>query len=265
MKRTLTAIVLVLAASAALALPAPKDIASAVNSGHLPQAEAMLHDVIKEKPGSAKAHYELGQVLAREGRKIEARQELLVAQRLDPSLKFATDPQRFNDLLSRLPAPTPASIMTPAEASPHPTAAAQATTRFPWGYVLLGSGALLLIWLFVRRSASAPMMMPAGTSTGGSAVTGGAFGHGPGSYSPTQASGSGLGGAVLGGIAGMAAGYGLAKVLESGSDDRHVQSANDNREFIPVDPSPQADYGAFDAGSGDSWDAGDGASSDQSW
>ena len=44
----------------AWALPTPQDIEAAVNSGKLAQAESMLREVIKEKPNSAKAHYELG-------------------------------------------------------------------------------------------------------------------------------------------------------------------------------------------------------------
>ena len=71
-----------LAAAAALALPTPKDIESAVNAGHLTQAESMLREVIQEKPQSAKAHYELGQVLARETRYADAHTELKKAKEL---------------------------------------------------------------------------------------------------------------------------------------------------------------------------------------
>jgi tetratricopeptide (TPR) repeat protein len=266
MKKVLASIVLILATSAAMALPSPKDISAAVGSGQLPHAEAMLREVIKEKPGSAKAHYELGQVLAGEGRRIEARQELLEAQRLDPSLRFATDPKHFTELLNRLPATASAPIVSSAAAAPHPVAAAQAVDQLPWGYLLLGGGAVLMVWLFMRRSTSAPMMTPAAASAGSSTVSGGGFGYGQGTYNQPYPAGSGLGGAVLGGIAGMAAGYGLAKVLENDSDNHRVQSvAPDNSSFIPVDPSPQADMGAFDVGSGDSWDSVDGAPSDENW
>ena len=54
-------------AGVCLALPAPHDIEQAVANGQLPQAERMLREVIAEKPRSARAHYELAQVLAREG------------------------------------------------------------------------------------------------------------------------------------------------------------------------------------------------------
>ncbi|RLJ62134.1 tetratricopeptide repeat protein [Sulfurisoma sediminicola] len=265
MKRAIASIVLVLTASAALALPTPKDIATAVNSGQLSQAEAMLHEVIKEKPASAKAHYELGQLLAREGRKIEARQELLEARRLDPSLKFATDPKHFNELLDRLPESIGAPVTSPAAATLHPAVVAPAAPQLPWGFMLLGGGAILVIWLFMRRSASAPVMTPSAASATGGSLSGGGFGYGPGTPIQPQAAGSGLGGAMLGGIAGMAAGYGLAKVLESGSENQRIQPARDNSSFIPVDSSPQVDFGAFDAGSGDSWDSADAGPSDERW
>ena len=67
LQRMLLALTLALAAGWALALPSPKDIEAAVGAGQLPQAEAMLREVLQTKPQSAKAHYELGQVLARQG------------------------------------------------------------------------------------------------------------------------------------------------------------------------------------------------------
>ena len=82
----------------ALALPSPKDIEAAVDAGHLAQAESMLREVIQEKPQSAKAHYELGEVLAREGHYAQAAQELKEAKSLEPSLKFTHQPEQFNAL-----------------------------------------------------------------------------------------------------------------------------------------------------------------------
>lgn len=265
MKKILTGIALVLITAAALALPAPKDIAAAVNSGHLAQAEAMLQEVIKEKPGSAKAHYELGQVLAREGRNIEAKQELLEAQRLAPSLKFASDPKHFNDLLGRLSAAPTAPVARASAPLIQPAINATPAAVFPWIYLILGGGAIFLLWMFMRRSAAAPAMMPAGTSSAGGTLAGGGFGAGPGAYSPPQTAGSGMGGAVLGGIAGLAAGYGLAKVLENGTDSHRTQNANDGNGFIPIDNTPSADNDVFDAGAGDSWDSGESSSSDDNW
>ena len=86
----------------ALALPSPKDIEASVQAGQFDRAESQLREVLREKPSSARAHYELGQVLAREGRYLEAEQALRQAQKLEPSLKFAHSPQQFNELLTKL-------------------------------------------------------------------------------------------------------------------------------------------------------------------
>ena len=63
--RWLGSFVLMGVCTLALALPSPKDIEAAVNAGRLTQAETMLREVLQDKPGSARAHYELGQVPCR--------------------------------------------------------------------------------------------------------------------------------------------------------------------------------------------------------
>ena len=115
-------------------------------------------------------------------------------------------------------------------------------------------------------------MMPAG---GPSYAPNPGFGQQPygqpyGAPAPGSGMG-GVGGVVLGGLAGAAAGYGLAKVLEHGEDrpvEHHSSGLNDNSGgFTPIDNPP--DYGSFDAGSGssDSWDSGGGGggSDDNNW
>ncbi|MBS1188554.1 MAG: tetratricopeptide repeat protein [Rhodocyclaceae bacterium] len=277
MKKIIMALSLVLASSVALALPAPKDIEAAVKAGQLSQAETMLHEVIKEKPASAKAHYELGQVLAREGKNQEARKELLEAQRLDPSLKFASDPQRFRDLLNRIPVGTPAAPVARSVDATRPVAPAPAPVQasFPWIYVVLGGAALVIVWLLMSRRRAAAAPAPVGAAASGGGAPGGYGSYGPGygpGYGAPQTPASGIGGAVLGGLAGMAAGYGLSKILE-GNEPHEPQARNaaaDN-DFIPIgsDGGGAPDYGSFDAGSGggDSWDGGDSSSSsgDDNW
>jgi hypothetical protein len=69
---------------------------------------------------------------------------------------------------------------------------------------------------------------------------------------------------MLGGLAGMAAGYGIAKAMEH---DEAPASHADNSGFSSLDTARNfdtPDYGAFDAGNGgDSWD--DGGSDDSNW
>lgn len=286
MKRIAATLVLVVMSAMAFALPSPKDIESAVNAGQLSQAETMLNEVVREKPNSARAHYELGEVLARLGRNPEARQALLEAQRLDPALKFARDPRHFQELLSKIPAASP-TLSTPPTGRLNQMAPVQspAAPAFPWTYILVAGGGLLAAWLFFRRRvASSPAQgAPMGLAPGGGGVAGGAgtgagpgtgygpgpgTGYGPGYGAPPRSAGMGMGGAVLGGVAGLAAGYGLAKVLghESNAASNHA-SGNDSG-LIPIESGTPPEYGAFDAGAGadDSWDdAGSSSSDDSSW
>jgi hypothetical protein len=77
-------------------------------------------------------------------------------------------------------------------------------------------------------------------------------------------------GAVVGGLAGVAAGYALSKALEG---DQHAAppasaeaapSAGQNG-YVPFDTPAQHDLGAFDAGSGNDWDSADSGGGDDSW
>ena len=250
MKRIAAILVLVAMSSVAFALPSPKDIESAVNAGQLSQAETMLNEVVREKPNSARAHYELGEVLARLGRNPEARQALLEAQRLDPTLKFARDPRHFQELLSKIPAASP-SLSSPSKGQLSQMAPAQspAAPSFPWTYVLVAGGGLLAAWLFFRRAApSSPARgMPMGLAPAGGVAGGGipgtgaapgpgpATGYGPGYGAPPQSAGMGMGGAVLGGVAGLAAGYGLAKVLGHESNAASNHATGNDSGLIPID------------------------------
>lgn len=291
-RRLLAGLALALAASFAWALPTPKDIEQAVNAGEYRQAETMLREVIKEKPQSAKAQYELGEVLAREGRNIEARAALQEAQRLDPSLKFASSPQRFNDLLNKIPKTDSLSSTAPGAslggpaAKPAPThntapvvsqsapAPASSGSSFPWGYILIAGGVLFVVWKLATRVLPSPSPAPgmagdAAFGRGPVAQPGygqagyGQPGYGQPGYGAPPSSGPGLGGVVLGGLAGAAAGYGLAKVLEHGNEDRgshdsgggYGNSGGGSSLGGGSGYSPidnPPDYGSFDAGSGSS-------------
>jgi hypothetical protein len=253
-----------LTAAVALALPTPKDIEAAVSAGHLTQAESMLREVIQEKPQSPKAHYELGQVLARESRYADAQMELKKAKDLDPTLKFAGSPEKFNDTFdkvnrlaqtaasgdlssSALKAPaTPVTVLAPK-------APAAAEPALSMSYIWLGIAGLVVLALFLRRNktqvatpvyAPAP---PAGTVMGGPAGAamaprgfGSQFtpnapinnpgypaGYGPNGQ-PVGGMGSGIGGAVVGGLAGVAAGYALSKVLDGNHNNDHGNNAAAN-------------------------------------
>ncbi len=277
-----------LAASAlAWALPAPKDIETAVSQGHLTHAETLLREVIAAKPQSAKAHYELGQVLLRENRASEAQTELKQAQTIDPSLKFASSDKQFHELMERTQAkaqPAHAVNVPPAAQAPTP-----AGNGFSLTYVWMGIAALGVIALLIRMNRPAPQ--PSGYAQQPTPPAGGplstAFGRNPvPGYAPAPAGypaagypataptgGSTVTGAVVGGLAGVAAGYALSKALEG---DHHTASPTqspasntwaDNQGYVSAEPASSVPD--FDAGTGSDWDdnsGGDsGGSSDDNW
>jgi hypothetical protein len=260
-----------------LALPTPKEIAASVQSGQFDRAETQLREVLKAKPDSAKAHYELGQVLARQGRYIEAEQALNEARRLEPSLKFATSAQQFNELLGKVTAKTAAPVQSaplqaapaPARvAPPAPTAAPRSESSTPWGLILLGLAGVALVIVWLRRSAAAKPL-PVATYPAATAAEPRGFGQ---AYSPTPAypqanapgypaapmggagAGSTVRGAVVGGLAGLAAGYALSKAMDG--NQQHGSSGLQNEGYRSLDNAPaQPDLGSFDAGAGgDNWD-----------
>jgi hypothetical protein len=248
------------ATSLAFALPTPKDIETAVNSGKLHQAEVMLKEVIDAKPQSAKAQYELGQVLAQEARYAEAQIALKKAKEIDPSLKFTSDVQKFNEtqeFVTRKLNGETTSQHTNATASVAPTTTQTSTeNHFPLSYIWAGIGCLALLALFLRRQATtqanAPSVNNPITSAYGAPQT-----YPPSSYPAQQPMGtgigSGIGGAVVGGLAGVAAGYAISKALEG---DHHTSSgsASQDNAYIPLESNSQAGLGGFDSGSGNDWD-----------
>ncbi len=289
---------LVLSATLALALPTPKDIEAAVAAGQYTQAESMLREVLQDKPQSAKAHYELGQVLAHAHRYKEAQTELQKAKDIDPSLKFATSPEKFNTVLTKVndlaAAPT-SSVVTESSVSPGTHAANKAAPESaasggssPLTYVWLAIAGLVVLGLWLRRSAAnatnnasqtayAPVATPMGTPSAprgfGAQFTPNAApaGYAPQGYAQPNSGGSTMTGAVVGGLAGVAAGYALSKALEG---DHHTaaptsagaSSSAGNGGYVPFDTPAQPDLGTFDAGSGSDWDSADsGGGSDDSW
>ena len=266
--KSVLASALVLSATLALALPTPKDIEAAVAAGHYTQAETMLREVLQDKPQSAKAHYELGQVLAHEHRYKEAQTELQKAKDIDPSLKFATSPDKFNAVYAKVNelavAPSSSVVMEPsvvpgthaaAKTTPEPAMSGGGSSLM---YVWLAIAGLVVLGLWLRRSAA--NATPAGYAPQG---------YAPQGYAQPSG-GSTLTGAVVGGVAGVAAGYALSKALEG---DHHTSPpaasgaspVADNGGYVPFDTPAQPDLGAFDAGSGSDWDSADAGGSDDSW
>lgn len=257
----------------ALALPAPKDIEAAVNAGRLTQAETMLREVLQDKPGSARAHYELGQVLARQAKYDEALAEVQRAKSIDSSLKFAASPEKFQQTLDRigaaastakLPSATAAANLaaTAAPAPAPPPAPVPASPALNLNYVLLGIGVLLLVAFLVRRnkaqaasanmgyapsapSPAAPVL--AGSSGFGAQFTpnapaypgGPAAGYAPGSapgYRPGYGApmqGGGMGSGMGGAVLGGVAGMAAGYALSKALEGDHQTNANQGASAAP--------------------------------
>ena len=212
---------MVLACTLALALPTPKDINAAVEAGDFKRAETLLREVLAEKPNSAKAHYQLGEVLARETRYDEALAQLKQARAIDPALKFASSPEKFQQVLDKVDAAAASGkAVTTTPASPAATSAAPAPERresgFPTGYLVGGILLIVLVVVLIRRSNAATRasqgMYAGATPYGAGNPMAAQPGYGPGGNMAPQPGygapqGSGMGGAVIGGVAGLAAGY----------------------------------------------------------
>ena len=82
-----------------------------------------------------------------------------------------------------------------------------------------------------------------------------------------------MGGAVMGGVAGLAAGYALSKAMEGGANHPNPAASNnaanpaqDSAGYVPFDNPSRPEMGAFDAGAGgDSWDVGQSPMDDDEW
>jgi len=238
-------------------------------------------------------------VLARQEHYADAQIALKKAKELDPSLKFAASPEKFNetfDKVSRLAqGPSSAALasgLSPAAKPPAASAtvaAVPAPTQptFPLSYVLLGVAGLVILALVLRRSktnvataATGFSAAPGAAMQGGTATAPRGFGAQFTPNAPTNRSGyapaaqpmgggmgSGIGGAVIGGLAGVAAGYALSKALEG---DQHSNSSNanpadNNNSYVPIDSPAQPDLGGFDAGSDGGWDDSSSSGGDDSW
>jgi len=271
--------ILAFTACLALALPSPKEIEAEMRAGNLAKAESMLREVIAEKPQSAKAHYELGQVLARQEHYAQAHQELLKAKEIDPTLKFASSPEKFNvvfDKVSQLQNKTPTaqhSVATAQAPSPVPAQSGGINLNYVW-IGIAGLVALALIIRIARPAPPATNYAPAypQTNPDGSAAQRG-FGqqYAPGAPQPYGQApggvGSGMGGAVIGGLAGVAAGYALSKAMEGdhGAGNANAAPAQSGG-YVPFDSPAQPDLGSFDSGSGgDSWGDSGSSGGDDSW
>ncbi len=230
----------------AVAEPTMDQVYAATRGGHLAEARSMMQEVVSLHPNSAKAHYVNAEVLARSGDVGAARNELAVAEKLEPGLPFA-NPTSVQQLRQELTGRSMGAPVSAVESGPG---------GMSWAWIIgLGGLALLLVILMVRRQARQNSIMqypqsPGGYYPGGSAPMGQPM-------APMGGGGSGLMGTLATGAAlgaGMVAGEALANRLVNGPD--HASSA------IPQESLSNSDMGGQDFGVSDpgSWDSGGGDS-----
>lgn len=223
--------------------PTLHQVYETARTGQLEQAQQMMNQVLRDHPKSAKAHYVAAELYAKQGNSSSGRQQLKVAQSLEPGLPFAK-PEAVRALQREL------SQAQPVRGAPVPPVPAAFHAAFPWIAVLLVlSGIGILLFIFRRRNLPAYSQYPAAVTPGNSGGTSGAPNVGPGM-------GSGIAGGLASGLAvgaGVVAGEELAHhFLDS---DRHEGSAPPAAN-PPVDNPDNGDMGGSDFGvsDDDSWD-----------
>jgi len=245
--------------------PTVSQIYEAASAGHLDQAQAMMDQVLRDHPNSAKAHYVQAELYAREGKMALGRSALNQAEQLKPGLPDE-DPRSVQELKAELGMGSPAmpgerSGMRPAPAAVH----------FPWGAVLILVLVVGAFWMLFRRRNTYAQYPAAGGAPGY-----GPGGNGPGGYGPgggPVGPGGGIGSSIAGGLAGgLAAGAGIVAgeelahhFLDGGQPQGGVIPPANAGEWEKERPNTDmggADFGVNDPGS---WDDGGGGGDGGDW
>ncbi len=198
----------------------PAMVKQALASGNYAQAEQELNQVIAQHPDSAKAHYVLAQVLAKEGNLQGARQQLDAAAKIDPAIHF-TSPDRYNAFRAEIGqamgelgghrASTAASYGRPATIAP-----SEAQHGHGFG-LIIGLVILLavvaLIWRAMSRSSQARAPLPPQGFNNGYGANGYGQPPQPPPYGP-QGGGRSVMGQVASTAAGVAGGMLAADAIE---------------------------------------------------
>jgi hypothetical protein len=239
--------------------PTLHQVYEAAQAGKLAQADQMMTVVLQQHPNSGKAHYVEAELSAKEGQIDRARSELATARQLAPGLPFARP-----DAVAALEARISGAPVTAA----HPGNAA--SQGFPWGLMLFGLGAILLVFWIVRKfsSRSQTVISPGPYYTG----TAGGMPTSPYGGSPMMPMGGGgvMGGGMgSGGLmsnlvtgatvgAGMVAGEELAHHFLDGNRNTPAPDNSGWNDASVNDNMGGNDFGSTDGGSWDDSSSGGG-------
>jgi len=296
MRRILVMVALAILSFASFALPSIDEVQAEVQRGNYVQAESLMREVVRARPGSAKAHYVYAEILAHNRHFDQAAQEAREARRVAPDLNF-TQPDKFRAFeqllareqrtgrsLSSMSSPSTAWMQALGERPP-----ANRNSSLPgWIGWLAAAAVALLLWLTVRavRQSAA---MPAGYAGAGyGAPAQGpnpASGSGPvpgyGQMNSPPSAGSGMLGTGLAAAGGFAAGMLADKLFEGGRERGMSGSgAASSGGLAPGafdeasarnEAAGELEQRQIDFGSGGDWDSGsdanadNGNSSDDGW
>ncbi len=261
MKSLLGACVLALAFNVAMPTYAADqfslhDVYQAAETGNIAKAQAMMEQVLRDHPDSAKAHYVEAQLLAKQGKLAAAAAELGTAERLKPGL-----PDEKPQSVQELKAVIAGHAGNISNARPQ-----DAQGGFGLGSILLIL-ALVVFIFFVGRAMGRrnnPVVYPAGNFNGGNAPYGQApYGGAPYGGAPM---GGGMGSGIMGGLAtgaalgaGMVAGEAMMHHFTDGDGNTHsngvISDANAGDSWTDNNDMGGNDFGVTDSGS---WDDGGG-------
>lgn len=282
MRRVLVTLALAMLSFTAFALPSLDEVQAEVRRGNYAQAEASMREVVKDRPGSARAHYVYAEILAHNQRYDRAAQEVREARQLAPDLNF-TQPDEFRAFEALLARErrtsrplssmwSPANAWTPA--LDRPLAPARDTGIPAWLWVLSGAAVLLLLWrtaAVVSRAMATPAN-PAGTGYRYAAAPQppASFSNPGAAYAPASAAPSAASGMLGTGVAaagGFAAGMLVDKLLSDGRE-RGMSGigAAPGVGFLPGgyegtssrdEAADELEQRPIDFGSGNGWGGGD--------
>ena len=268
---TLAVMLLCCTAGPAMAADATiQQVYAAAKSGDTDGALAMMAPVLKDHPGSAKAHYVEAELLARANRLSEARSELAKARSLAPGLPGITS-HSVKELDAKLNG-TPVEGQVERiqrEEAPRPSG-------IPWVLIIvLGLVGFGILALMRRRAAPAvvhPFPGPAGVTPGYGVPPAPGYGGGMGYGGAGYGGGMGDGGGLMGGLArgaAMGAGFAVGEEVishmmggERGGGEHYSGGGGYADTPRPVDTDADMggnDFGVSDAGS---WDDSGGGGGD---
>ena len=242
-----------------------QQVHDAAAGGQMDKALAMMAQVLKDHPNSAKAHYLEAELLAHQGNIAEARKQFTTAENLAPGLPFAK-PQSVSALRAQLSGR--AGAATVGNVAP-----ASQNSGFPWWGWVVGGGLVMAVLSFFRRRNQAQAYPGGGYAPGGMAPGGygpqGAPGYGPGMGGGMG--GGGMGSGIIGGLAqgaAMGAGFAAGERVIDGLFGGHNQSGQPAQNWDSgAGAGGNQDMGGDDFGisDGGSWDDGGSSGGGNDW